>query len=102
MQQILWSFSADYGVSYCGNYPYIRLLAVALVPNPRGGKYDRVFKEYVYYTSFVSLPVDGAIMLLLDPPFFFMFSLAEVEAGKAVLSTARKTKGKKGWLRKKA
>jgi len=53
-----------------------------------------VLEKYVYHFS-IQVPVDGAIMLLLDFP-LFLFSVTEVQAGKAVLSSVRKLKKKKG------
>lgn len=43
----------------------------------------------------IPIPVDGVIMLLLGA-LFLVFSLAVVEAGKAVLSSVRKLRKKKG------
>lgn len=65
----------------------------------QGRDYDKVLEKYIYHSFSIVVPVDGVIILLLDP-LFFVFSLAAVEAGKAVLSNVRKLKKKKGWLRK--
>lgn len=97
MWQIPWSCSVDCGVSCCGNYPKSRLLAVALVPNTLYGIMIGCLKiSFITHSLYsVLVPVDGVMMLLLDP-LFFLFSLAAVEAGKAVLSSVRKLKKKKG------
>lgn len=65
----------------------------------QGRDYDRVLEKFIYHSSSILVPVDGVILLLLDP-LFFLFSLAAVEAGKAVLSNMRKLKKEKGCLKK--
>ena len=61
----------------------------------QGSDYDRMLENLIYHSFSILVPVDGVIMLLLDP-LFFLFTLTAVEAGKAVLSSVKKLKKKKG------